>query len=62
MGKIDKEDIRGYLETISHLAAIGMILIDLSKEEHIPTILEEIFEHSQRLTLEYASVEEKQCH
>ena len=57
MSQIDELDVRGNLETIEHLARIGMLLIDLNKLEHIPTILEDIFEHSQRLVLEYASKE-----
>jgi len=55
---LDVIDIRGNLETIKNLAAIGMVMIDLGKTEFIPTILEDLYEHSQRLTLEYASVEE----
>ena len=57
--ELDNTDIKGNLETIKHLAQIGMMLIDLSKDEHLPTILEEIYEHAQRLTLEYAVVEVK---
>ena len=52
--EIDNIDIKGNLETIEHLAQIGQLLIDLGKQEHIPTVLEDICEHSQRLTLEYA--------
>lgn len=59
MGQLDRVDIKGNLETIEHLAQIGQLLIDLEKDEHIPTILEDIHEHSQRLTLEYAVKEEK---
>ena len=54
---IDNVDIKGSLETISNLALIGMMCIDLSKTQFIPTILEDIYEHSQRLTMEYASDE-----
>lgn len=56
--QIDEVDVKGSLETIKNLAAIGMILIDLGKLEYIPTILEDVYEHSQRLTIDYASVEE----
>jgi len=56
--QIDGIDIRGNLETIEHLAQIGMMLIDLSRREHIPTILEDIYEHAQRLTFEYAAKED----
>jgi len=59
MGAIDKVDIAGNLETIEHLAQIGQLLIEQNRNEHVPTILEDIFEHSQRLTLEYATVEEE---
>jgi len=52
--QINDIDIGGNLETIAHLAMIGMILINLNKQEHIPTILEDIYEHAQRLTFEYA--------
>lgn len=52
--EIDDIDIKGSLETIEHLAQIGQLLIDQNRHEHIPTILEDIWEHSQRLTLEYA--------
>ena len=53
--EIDSLDIKGNLETIEHLAQIGQLLIDQNRQEHIPTILEDIFEHAQRLTLEYAA-------
>jgi len=53
--EIDNIDIKGNLETIEHLAQIGIMLIILSKREHIPTILELIHEHAQRLALEYAT-------
>ena len=59
MGEIDKVDVKGNLETIEHLAQIGQLLIDLERYEHIPTVLEDICEHSQRLTLEYAVKEEE---
>lgn len=55
---IDKIDVKGNLETIAHLAEIGMLLVDLDKMQHIPTILEDVLEHSQRLVLEYAVKEE----
>jgi len=58
LGSIDFIDIRGHLETIGHLAQIGIIMIDLSFEQHIPTILEDICAHSERLTLEYAVKED----
>ena len=54
----DLGDIRGSLESIKNLAATGMLLIDMSKTELLPTILEDLLEHSQRLTLEYSTVEE----
>ena len=53
--EIDNIDIKGNLETIEHLAQIGQLLIDLGRQEHIPTILETICEQAQRLTLEYAA-------
>ena len=59
LGEIASIDIKGNLETIEHLAQIGMLLIDLGKNEHIPTVLEDLQEHIQRLVLEYAVVEEK---
>ena len=59
MGKIDDIDVGGNLETIEHLAQIGQLLIHLELYEHIPTILEVIHEHAQRLTLEYAVAEEE---
>ncbi len=58
MSEIDREDVGGYLESIRSLATIGIILIQLGKVNLIPTILEEISEHSQRLTLDYAVAEE----
>lgn len=59
LGELDNADIKGHLETIEHLAQIGQFLIDHEKNEHIPTILEDICAHSQRLTLEYAVAEEE---
>lgn len=59
MGTLDSVDIAGNLETIEHLAQIGQLLIYLELYEHIPTILEVTYEHSQRLTLDYAVVEEE---
>lgn len=59
MLSIESIDIRGNLETIEHLAQIGMLMIDQNYPQHIPTILEDICEHSQRLTLEYAVVQEE---
>ncbi len=58
LGTIDKVDVAGNLETIEHLAQIGQLLVEQELYQHIPTILEDIFEHSQRLTLEYAVKEE----
>ena len=60
MGQIEDIDIRGNLETISNLALIGMMCIDLGKHNFIPTILEDIYEHSQRLVDEYAVIREKE--
>ena len=57
--ELDNVDIRGNLETIAHLAQVGMIMIDLGKNEHIPTILEDLQEHIQRLVLDYAVVEDE---
>jgi len=51
-------DIKGNLETISNLALIGIYLIDQDKKGFIPTLLEDIFEHSQRLVDDYAIVKE----
>jgi len=59
MGTLDKIDIKGTLETIEHLAQIGQLLMDLERHEYMPTILEDIGEHSQRLMLEYAVKEEE---
>ena len=59
LGSVEDIDIRGNLETLEHLAQIGMMLIDLGKHEHIATILEDMQEHIQRLVLEYAVAEEK---
>lgn len=56
---IDDIDIRGSLETISNLALLGMMCVDQGKRQFIPTLLEDIFEHSQRLTEEYAVEEGK---
>ena len=56
--EIDSLDVRGNLETISNLSLIGMFLLDQGKLEFIPTLLEDIYEHSQRLTMDYAQVEE----
>ena len=50
----DIVDNSGNLETIMNLSAIGILLLNLGKIDLIPTILEDIYEHSQRLTLEYA--------
>lgn len=60
MGQIEDIDISGNLETISNLARIGMLLIELGKHELIPTVLEDVYEHSQRLVDEYAVVKEKE--
>jgi len=56
--QIDDIDISGNLETISNLSRIGMLLIQLGKQEYIPTILDDVYEHSQRLVDEYAVVRE----
>ncbi len=58
MSEIDIKDVGGYLESIRNLADIGIILINLGKVTLVPTILEEIQEHSQRLAMEYTIVEE----
>ena len=59
MGEIEDIDIAGSLETIEHLAQIGQRLVKQDRKEHIPTILEDIYEHAQRLAFEYAVAEEK---
>ena len=56
---LDGVDIKGNLETIANLAVVGMILIDINKQQYIPTILEVIQEVIQRLVLDYAVKEEK---
>jgi hypothetical protein len=56
---VEDIDIKGNLETIEHLAQIGQLLVEQDRKEHIPTILEDIYEHSQRLTFEYAVAEEQ---
>lgn len=43
------EEIHDLLYTISNAAVIGTILIDMSKGSLLPTILEYIFEQSQKL-------------
>ena len=58
MSSLDIVDIGGNLETISNLALIGIILIQVGKVDLIPTILEDLMGHIQRLTLEYAVKEE----
>ncbi len=59
MSEYDIVDIEGNLETIEHLAQMGQLLSRLGLWHHIPTILEIIQEHIQRLVLEYAVVEDK---
>jgi len=64
MGTLDKEgleDIEGYLETIANLAQVGRILIADGEAGFIPTILEDICEHSERLVWDYAVVKEEPC-
>ena len=51
--ELDNIDVSGTLETIEHLAQIGQMLVVQGNHIHMPTILEDIFEHAQRLTLEY---------
>jgi len=55
--EIDVIDVKGNLESIRNLADIGMMMIDLNKLQYVPTLLEDIMEHAQRLVIEYASVE-----
>lgn len=55
---VERTDVRGSLETVEHLAQIGIIMIDMNLFQHIPTILEDMLEHIQRLVLEYAVVED----
>ena len=58
--EIDTVDIRGSLETVANLALLGIMCINLGEYRFIPTLLEDICEHSQRLTLEYAATKEKE--
>lgn len=60
LGTIDDIDIRGNLETISNLALVGMMCVDLGKHMFIPTILEVLYEHIQRLVDEYAVAREEE--
>jgi len=55
MKEIDIKDIYGNLETIEHMAQIGMILVEIDKLEHIPSVLEVILQHIQHLVMEYAA-------
>ena len=59
-GKIDIADVRGSLETIANFALLGIMCINLGEYRFIPTLLEDICKHSQRLTLEYAVAKEEE--
>lgn len=51
---IESVDIKGNLETVSNLSKLGMRCVDMSWDEFIPTLLEDLFEHIQRLVDDYA--------
>ena len=59
MENIEEVDIKGTLETISNLSLLGMMCIDLKEHRFISTLIEDIYDHSQRLVDDYAVVRDQ---